>query len=203
MDKLDAILFAGNTSLGVSPSSMSSFVKLLETAQPADLGPGPRGGVLSEKHLNESLEATFKGANLPTLSQQLVRALIFLWHDYLDPAHTLVQSIDNSDGAYVHAIMHRREPDYSNAAYWFRRVGRHPAFVELAHRASESLGRTGNGKLQQTLLPKGEWDPFAFVHACEQVANGSLSRGDANCLREVQRVEFEVLLDSIVEVDVR
>ena len=173
---------------------MPLLSKLLETAQPAALGPGPRPGVISERELNASLDAEFKRANGTVENQGAIRALILLWHDHLDAAHTLAQGIDNADGAYVHALMHRREPDYSNAAYWFRRVGQHRAFPELARRVGDLLKKSGKGELEATLLKRGIWDPFAFVHACEQAATGSLSEDDAKCLREIQRAEFEVLL---------
>jgi hypothetical protein len=39
----------------------------------------------------------------------------------------------------VHAIMHRREPDPWNSKYWWRRVGAHPCFPELARRAGAFL----------------------------------------------------------------
>src|SRR6516225_11398987 len=118
---------------------MSPFVKFLDTVQLADLGPGPRPGVSPESELNESLAKTFKESQLPEGEQELVRALVLLWHDHLDAAHTLAQSVENPDGSYVHAIMHRREPDYGNAAYWFRRVGQHPAFAEIAKQAAALL----------------------------------------------------------------
>lgn len=168
--------------------------KFLDTTESADLGPGPRPGVVSEKELNASLDAGFKQANCSVENQGVIRALILLWHDHLDSAHSLAQGIDNSDGAYVHAIMHRREPDYSNAAYWFRRVGQHRAYPELARRAGDLLNKSAKSKLEATLLKRGIWDPFAFVHACEQAANGSLSEEDKKCLREIQRAEFEALL---------
>jgi hypothetical protein len=175
---------------------MSPFVKFLDTVQLADLGPGPRPGVSPESELNESLAKTFKESQLPEGEQELVRALVLLWHDHLDAAHTLAQSVENPDGSYVHAIMHRREPDYGNAAYWFRRVGQHRAFPELARRVTEFLDSHDNAGLKQMLLPKGNWDPFAFVDACEQAASGALSKEQEQSLREIQRVEFEVLLDA-------
>jgi hypothetical protein len=203
MDNLLAILFAGNRGSGVSPCSMSPFAKFLDTPQPADLGPGPRTGVLSERQLGDNLAEAFKGTKLLEQVQQLVRALVLLWHDHLDAAHTLAQAIEHADGSYVHAIMHRREPDYGNSAYWFRRVSRHSSFPELGRRVNELLDSKGNSTLKQMLQPKGEWDPFAFVDACEQAASGAISKEHLKVLLEIQRIEFQVLLDSIVGDDVR
>jgi hypothetical protein len=201
MDNLPSILFAGNEGFDVSRCPMSPFAKFLETAQPADLGPGPRPGVSPERELNESLAKAFKETRHPEQERQLVRALVLLWHDHLDAAHTLAQNIENPDGSYVHAIMHRREPDYGNAAYWFRRVGQHSALPELARRVAK-LG-SSDKSLQKRFLSNGRWDPFAFVDACEQAANGALSKDEEQHLRAIQRAEFEVLLDAIVVVDVR
>jgi len=202
MDNLPSILFAGNKGFDVSIYPMSPFAKLLDTVQPADLGPGPRPGVSSERELNESLAKAFKETSLPEQEHELVRALVLLWHDHLDAAHALAQNIENPDGSYVHAIMHRREPDYGNATYWFRRVGQHRAFPGLARRVTELRMPAGINKLQQRLLHNGEWDPLAFVHACEQAASGALSKEQEYYLREIQHVEFEVLLEAFVAVDV-
>ena len=54
-------------------------------------------------------------------------ALHALWHDAngdWDEAHRLAQAQDDQDGAWVHAYLHRKEGDPSNAAYWYRRAGR-------------------------------------------------------------------------------
>src|SRR4051812_8366636 len=45
---------------------------------------------------------------------------IWLLHDYLDESHKISQGIDTTSGSFWHAIMHRREGDFSNAKYWFR-----------------------------------------------------------------------------------
>src|SRR6266850_2535497 len=95
------------------------ILSLLNTKEPPELGPGPRPGVESESQLNGKLKAFFIAAEIPVPKQQLLRALVLLWHDHLDSAHTISQDIHNSDGSFVHAIMHRREPDYGNSKYWF------------------------------------------------------------------------------------
>ena len=57
---------------------------------------------------------------------------LWLLYDFLDESHTISQSLDTLEGSYWHGIMHRREPDYENAKYWFRRVPVHPIHAELA-----------------------------------------------------------------------
>lgn len=41
-----------------------------------------------------------------------------------DAAHRVTQGIDGAESAWVHAYLHRREGDLSNAGYWYRRAGR-------------------------------------------------------------------------------
>lgn len=45
------------------------------------------------------------------------------WHR----AHTCAQEDSSEAGAWVHAYLHRKEGDLSNAAYWYRKAGRAPA----------------------------------------------------------------------------
>ncbi|MDX1930991.1 MAG: hypothetical protein SFU56_00145 [Capsulimonadales bacterium] len=41
------------------------------------------------------------------------------WHK----AHDLLQDDNSPAGSWVHAYLHRKEPDPANAAYWYRRAG--------------------------------------------------------------------------------
>lgn len=64
---------------------------------------------------------------LTTAPASLSPALRALWHDHQgnwDEAHRIAQDIDDETGAWVHAYLHRKEGDLSNAAYWYRRAGR-------------------------------------------------------------------------------
>ena len=62
---------------------------------------------------------------------------VWLWNDFLDESHTISQNVETTTGSYWHGIMHRREEDFSNAKYWFRRVGSHPVFDDLARAAAQ------------------------------------------------------------------
>jgi hypothetical protein len=62
-------------------------------------------------------------------------ALGALWWDAKgdwNKAHQCAQADEGADGAWVHAYLHRREGDLSNAGYWYRRAGRNAAEGELS-----------------------------------------------------------------------
>ena len=129
-----------------------------------------------------------------------LRAGLRLLNDFFDESHSCSQSIEGDQNAdYWHAILHRREPDYGNAKYWFQHVGRHPMFGELAQSASSMLARaTGSlaAKLerwQRRLITASGWEPFAFVDLCEAAESDVELR---TWCEEVQFVEMMLLLVS-------
>ena len=176
------------------PATVEHQIKiLLATSEPPELGPGPRPGVRPQSELEAELESILRATTVPEISRELLRALVLLWHDHLDEAHTISQAIENSDGSFIHAIVHRREPDFANSNYWWRRVGRHPAFPQIAQRVTTLLSQRGESELLTRLVTRGEWQPSAFVAACEKGERGDI-------LREIQRLEFEVLLEHFIGV---
>ena len=53
-------------------------------------------------------------------------ALAALWHDGRGDwgaAHGVAQDINTPEGAWIHAYLHRKEGDLSNARYWYRQAG--------------------------------------------------------------------------------
>lgn len=162
------------------------------------LGPNPRAGVLRQAELQRRLDPHLAASGLPETRQELIRALLFLWHDHLDAAHTVAQGIEAADGSFVHAMMHRREPDPWNARYWWRRVGAHPTFPEIGRRAAAHLEATGESALARTLAPGGIWNPNAFVDACEAAMRQPPEAARVSVLRELQRIETEVLLEHLL-----
>jgi len=62
--------------------------------------------------------------------RELSVALAGLWWDAKGDwkrAHESAQQDEGPTGAWVHAYLHRKEGDTSNAAYWYTRAGRTPA----------------------------------------------------------------------------
>ena len=126
-----------------------------------------------------------------------VKAGLFQLHGFLDESHRLSQSIQGEGrhraGDYWHAIMHRREPDYSNSCYWFRRVGRHPIFARLARVADGILSECGASEAaqwRQRLHVPDDWDPFAFVELCRCCEKET----DSALRRAAQRIAYAEML---------
>lgn len=66
--------------------------------------------------------------------RQLEGLLLALWWDLQgdwDRAHGIAQEIEDADGSWVHAYLHRKEGDIANAGYWYRRAGRRAANGDL------------------------------------------------------------------------
>jgi hypothetical protein len=120
------------------------------------------------------------------------RAGLWLRFNSLDESHQVSQGLDTAEGSYWHALMHRREGDFDNAKYWFRRVGRHPVFGPLGPEAAALVAAAG-GPAPAPLTTQVPWDPFAFVDLCAACVRGR-SAEEALC-QQVQRREWELLFD--------
>ncbi|HVT30920.1 MAG TPA: hypothetical protein VHE81_23140 [Lacipirellulaceae bacterium] len=118
---------------------------------------------------------------------------VWLLHDYLDESHTVSQGIDTTSGSFWHAIMHRRERDFSNAKYWFRHVGHHPVFDLICQRAAKLAAARGHEQIVRRFVSVGTWDPFAFVDICQAAVCGLSDAGEL-CL-DIQQAECELLFD--------
>jgi hypothetical protein len=116
--------------------------------------------------------------------------------DFWDASHDAAQQADDLGerevSAYWHGIAHRREPDPGNAAYWFRRIGRHPVFAPMAEAARPLLEEHGDDALAARLLAGG-WDAMAMIDLCSRARPG---RPDELLARRLQRLEMWLLLEA-------
>ncbi|GIW80342.1 MAG: hypothetical protein KatS3mg105_2149 [Gemmatales bacterium] len=122
---------------------------------------------------------------------RLCHAALWLYHDFLEECHRISQSIATIDGSYWHGLMHRREPDYANAKYWFRRVGEHPVFSTLCEEARK-MSQGTNHPAADFLKHRSKWDAFAFIDLCNQAVRDS--NLEPLC-RAIQQREWELLFD--------
>lgn len=72
----------------------------------------------------EAFQSTLADPAPPAGLDPLVEAMWYEAKGDWDAAHRLAQAVDNADGAWVHAYLHRVEGDLSNAGYWYRRAGK-------------------------------------------------------------------------------
>ncbi|WP_437202883.1 hypothetical protein [Planctomicrobium sp. SH664] len=170
-----------------------------ELSQPRrpELAPRPRR---LPDWLRSSMES-FSPKVSSAVEETALWAGIYQVHDQLDRSHSFSQSIEGEGlhhaGDYWHAIMHRREPDYSNSKYWFRHVGQHPQFAELAELASDVLMKSSAAEVRdwQSRLCRRTWQPTEFVDLCQQAARQAGSPLAA-AAREIQWQEMLLLLKS-------
>ena len=74
-----------------------------------------------------TLEEFLNSLTEPAPPTALEPALQGLWRDAQGDwhgAHECAQAQDDERGAWVHAYLHRKEGDLSNARYWYGRAGR-------------------------------------------------------------------------------
>lgn len=60
--------------------------------------------------------------------------LLALWHEKRgdwNRAHEIVQDIETHEASAIHAYLHRREGDLSNAQYWYSQA-RRPARLDMS-----------------------------------------------------------------------
>lgn len=149
------------------------------------------------KNIDElSNEALFGGAIENSDMAQAARAGLLLEAGGWNDAHRIVQELDTPEAQYWHGIVHRREPDPSNAKYWFRSVGNHPVMDQLVRILSES--EEPKPIIFQQFIENGKWNPFKYVDACMASQEGG---GEVRLplLLDIQHKEFTALLDFCIQ----
>ncbi len=170
------------------------FAKVLDTDRRRPLDAG-RPNAAAHPAL-EKLTVDTAFAHARVVDREMASCCVsgaWLLHDCLDESHRISQEIETPEGSFWHGIMHRREGDFSNAKYWFRRVGKHPVLDLVGQRAAEMAAVRGAESSGKKLITGGAWDPLAFIDLVESSVRG---HGDARelCL-DIQQAEWELLFD--------
>lgn len=135
----------------------ADLAELIQAAPLPGLGAGPkcpatfgRVQALLRKH--------------PRLAGTVTEAAIWLLAGELDRSHEVSQSIESPEAAYWHGIMHRREGDFWNAKYWFRKVGKHPVFSELAGEIGQLKSGVGSASEQERMVGQPSSNFCSHIH---------------------------------------
>ena len=126
---------------------------------------------------------------------------LWLLANGLEQSHQISQSIETPTGSFWHGIMHRREGDFGNSKYWFRRVGRHAVFEPLGRDVRE-LAAAVSLPEAAPLARQAEWSPERWIDLCEVTVRAG--RGGRSAItpsplvdfcRQVQDLEWGHLFD--------
>jgi hypothetical protein len=109
-----------------------------------------------------------------------VLAGLHLLLDQLDRSHRLSQEVGSASGSFWHAIMHRREGDFSNSKYWYARCAAHPVLPQL----------TAAG-----------WSAAALVDLVQEVHDRPADPRYAEAV-ELQRLEWQILMNHCIRAAV-
>ena len=153
-------------------------VSMIQAADLPSLTSGPidKGLALVISKLEHGERGTLDPKKLP-----VTLAGLWLLAGDLHRSHDFSQEIEGPDGSYWHGIMHRREQDFGNAKYWFRRAGQHPVMEQL-----------------QSALPTGGSqespyeDCFAFTDQCENAIHSGDAKAISACVK-TQWLEWQFL----------
>jgi hypothetical protein len=121
---------------------------------------------------------------------------LWLFLDALDESHRLSQEIVSSTGSFWHAIMHRREGDFSNSKYWYNRCANHHVLRLLGAVAGSLAGDSARDRTVARALSDG-WNPNGFVDLVAAVHDKPDDPRHAIAVR-LQKAEWAGLFDYCV-----
>ncbi|MEO6435591.1 MAG: hypothetical protein ABIP55_07495 [Tepidisphaeraceae bacterium] len=153
------------------------------------------GGNETARDLLQSVRPPELVSSAVTNLEEAAGMLSGLWlrFDWLDESHRISQSLETPSGSFWHAIMHRREGDFSNSKYWYARVGAHPSLATLAAQAPQMINTLPADKSLLRVIATG-WNPSALVDLVEQIHDkpDDPRHGAAVAL---QKLEWQILFD--------
>lgn len=179
---------------GYGPASRELIAKALAEGRPRSLpfGTPAAGARAALQAMTDQTVSSNRRVRMPH-DAECLRSALWLLFDYMTESHELSQNIPTPSGSYWHGILHRREPDPSNAKYWMARIGEHPICPELLQDALEITGAAGpaGAPLLASLQKMKSWDSAWFVDRCNAPSDAQTTQ----VLLDIQRREWLLLFD--------
>ena len=180
---------------------MSSFQKLIESTNDQEFIDilnelNSRDLSLLPGSIDKSMNQKINQLQLSEFSHKAkacIKAGLLEWNDDIHASHDICQDIYSKTGSYWHGIMHRREPDYGNAKYWYYKFPGYPTFDDLRAFAL-NLDDAGNQEIisfKQSI--ELEWQAFDFIDLCSK-AERSKDHELIKFCEAIQKEEIILLL---------
>ncbi len=122
-----------------------------------------------------------------------LHAGLWLLADDLPTAHKICQDIPTAHGSAWHAHLHRREGDFSNAKYWWRRAydlaWQAPGNPPMHEQVTAALRRPPQELLAWHKELRSSYDPSHFVDLVEK-HHDDPNPALTTILQQVQRLEW-------------
>ncbi len=132
----------------------------------------------------------------------LIQSALYLCFDCFEEAHNIAQDHEGPIGNWLHAILHRREPDAGNSKYWYARVHAPAKVYEgIGNKALADLKENPASELE-SLVKKMEksktWEPEAFVDLCDRFRQEDSDSPAYRTLAKIQEIEWLGLVEFIL-----
>jgi len=180
------------------------LLEILDRGPDCRRTPGPTASspILNLSALRRAVKQMLQEIGRSAEDRSCIEAGVLLLHDFDTQAHALVQGLEGAGDLqtadYWHGIMHRREPDPGNAAWWFRRVSGHPAASVLGRNLQQWLQDIGASaevlqQARQLLRSDQRIDARKMIDLADTALRNPRS-SYASTLRLVQYLEIISLL---------
>lgn len=158
---------------------------------------GPTPALARELLQNVQPDHLLAPAVASSSTNQAILAGLWLWHDGLQECHEITQKPSDiaSTMALWHAIMHRREGDFSNSKYWYSRAARHAALASMAMKVGPLIAEMPADPSLVRIVIRG-FDPNAFVDLVEEIHGTPDDQRHRAAIR-LQQLEWRTLFDQL------